>query len=125
MFWNKKKIEIKPIRVCEINQGLPECNSVSNLREWQQKLKDISNTRLIDISSKYLNVIQDSYLRSELYCIEMIISNLIHSGDNTFANFEERFRAFGKEIDNYAKQDLIIRELTKKIKDEKSKLGIE
>jgi hypothetical protein len=126
MFWTKKnKVEVNHIRVCEVNQGLPECNSVNKLREYQQQLKNIKNSSLTDISAKYLNVVNDSYLRSELYCIEVILNQLIRRTDNTYINFEERFKAFGKEIDDYIKKDCIIDDLIKKIKVEKNILGIE
>lgn len=119
MFWKKNKSSTTPT-TCNANSNTPECNGIANLREYQRQLKLIENLDLRGLCEQYVCTDRNMY-RSEETC--HVIYDLIRSKRSL--NFEEHFRQFGKELDDFIQRDNLIKELNYYIKIEKEKLGIE
>jgi hypothetical protein len=124
MFWNKNKKQIpQETQKCNVDQNLTECLSVSNLRKYQQELKELEYLNIPYLIAKYFKTNMDYMSENESYEMEWILRKLIsYSLD---INFESLFRNFGKEMDKYINDDKLKIELNKKIAIEKQKLGIE
>ena len=116
MFFNNKK-ETTPI--CTANNGLPECDSVAKIKEYQKQLNDMKIIRQKDLLDEYF---MDN--RSFSSCIMRIIEDTMEYCIPSHTTCEEYFRNFGKGLDAYNNQQKLKQELTDKIKEEKDKLGI-
>ena len=121
MFWSKTK-KVKEKQSCNANKDLNECSIVSNLRKYQQELKEIEAINLGDITKKYFKIESGEHW-SHTVGVDFLIERLVRCGGET--NFEEWFRNFGKEIDKYINSENLIKEFNYKIKYEKEKLGIQ
>ena len=58
MFWNKNKKQIpQETQKCNVDQNLTECLSVSNLRKYQQELKELEYLNIPYLIAKYFNTL--------------------------------------------------------------------
>jgi hypothetical protein len=113
--------KFKRSKICKANKDLLECNIISDIRNYQQQLEQIKGVDLSVIVDKYFSF-NNNYDFDVFYVMDKIISK--KSLCAKYGNFEEGFKAFGKEIDEYIEKDKIIKGLIDKIKDGKNKLGI-
>jgi vacuolar-type H+-ATPase subunit I/STV1 len=130
MFFKKKnKVEPEAVpQVCNTDKNLTECEIVSNLKQYQKELKEIEMSNIENIITRYFKSRFMGIGSSTLFYIRETINDLIRNDEEynqQYKNFEERFRMFGKEIDDYLQKTKIMKELNDKIKQEKDKLGIE
>lgn len=126
-FWKKKKeATSQPTYIaCQLGDS-KECDSVSKIRDYQQKIKEIENKDVREIirDSFKINENQYHYRGYDGYDTMHLIYDF-YSSCNGKINFEEHFKNFGKELDACFDRSNKLKELNEKLKQEKQKLGIQ
>lgn len=110
------------MKICDVNQGLTECNLVSQLRSLQERLKEIEKIRLLDIVNKHEEDLDSAY--KNRYCmackegfvdyIQTILQQKSRSNIKNFMNELIEYIEITQEADD----------INATIKDIKNKLGI-
>ncbi len=103
---------------CNTDSGLTDCNAIAILRDKQAKLKLAKENTLHKILIKY-GINSEDYFYSRLVNEFETLINLL-----TY-NREINFSDFLNNLDTYYKNKLLIKELEKEIKKDKTLLGIE
>ena len=120
MFFNNKK-ETTPI--CTANNGLPECDSVAKIKEYQKQLNDMKTINYEELIKKYF--MGNYYIAFRGNGITHIVEDMIRYCKSSHITCEEYFGKFGRDLDTYLNQENTVQSLNAKIKNEKKKLGIE